>query len=115
MYQYGCHSRRFGTGDCCRFFGLSCAAHHQTQTQLFSPLRIGACWSYWTGIWAYAERETTGQEGVDLEKNVTYTVEREFLSEISVEELLARMIRAHWNDDAAEQGREAKTDSSSHA
>lgn len=41
-----------------------------------------------------------GLEGCCLENGVKYMIEREFLSEISIEELIIRMIRSHWNDSA---------------
>ena len=43
-----------------------------------------------------------GQEGCCLENGVKYMIEVEFLSEISIEELIIRMIRSHWNNKAQE-------------
>lgn len=43
-----------------------------------------------------------GQEGCCLENGVKYMIEREFLSEISIEELIIRMIRSHWDNKAQE-------------
>ena len=43
-----------------------------------------------------------GLEGCRLENGVKYMIEREFLSEISIEELIIRMIRSHWNNKAQE-------------
>ena len=37
-----------------------------------------------------------------MENVVKYIIEREFLSEISIEELIIRMIRSHWNNKAQE-------------
>lgn len=46
----------------------------------------------------------TGQEGHYLENGVNYIIEREFLSEISMEELMARIIRSHWDNNAQKWG-----------
>lgn len=43
-----------------------------------------------------------GLEGWRLENGVKYMIEREFLSEISIEELIIRMIRSHWDNKAQE-------------
>lgn len=43
-----------------------------------------------------------GLEGCCLENGVKYRIEREFLSEISIEELIIRMIRSHWDNKAQE-------------
>ena len=43
-----------------------------------------------------------GLEGCCLENGVKYMIEREFLSEISIEELMDRIIRSHWNNKAQE-------------
>lgn len=43
-----------------------------------------------------------GLEGCCLENGVKYMIEREFLSEISIEELIIRMIRSHWSNNAQE-------------
>ena len=45
-----------------------------------------------------------GQEECWLENVVKYMIEREFLSEISIEELMDRIIRSHWNNKAQENG-----------
>lgn len=46
----------------------------------------------------------TGQEGRYLENGVNYIIEREFLSEISIEELMARIICSHWDNNAQKMG-----------
>lgn len=43
-----------------------------------------------------------GQEECYLENGVNYMIEREFLSEISIEELMYRIIRSHWDHNAQE-------------
>ena len=43
-----------------------------------------------------------GQEECCLENGVKYMIEREFLSEISIEELRYRIIRSHWDNKAQE-------------
>ena len=43
-----------------------------------------------------------GLEGCCLENGVKYMIEREFLSEISIEEFIIRIIRSHWDNNAQE-------------
>lgn len=43
-----------------------------------------------------------GQEECCLENGVKYMIEREFLSEISIEEFIIRIIRSHWDHNAQE-------------
>lgn len=44
---------------------------------------------------------TESEEGINLskKKSISYTIEREFLSKISVEELLTRIIESHIHND----------------
>lgn len=37
-----------------------------------------------------------------MENGVNYMIEREFLSEISIEEFIIRIIRSHWDNNAQE-------------
>lgn len=37
-----------------------------------------------------------------MENGVKYMIEREFLSEISIEEFIIRIIRSHWDHNAQE-------------
>lgn len=37
-----------------------------------------------------------------MENGVKYMIEREFLSEISIEEFIIRIIRSHWDNNAQE-------------
>ncbi len=58
--------------------------------------------TYWKSPCAYVEKTvvaTGGQYNLKKKEPIQYTIEREFLSKISVKELLIRIIRTHLNQD----------------